>query len=41
MTAILVACGIGLYAVALFFAWALVYVGARPMPKPDGAEREG
>lgn len=40
MTALLVACGLGLYAAALFFAWALVYVGTRPMPKPDGAERE-
>lgn len=40
MTGLLVACGVGFYAVALFFAWALVRVGSRPMPKPDGAERE-
>ncbi len=40
MTGVLVACGVGLYAVLLFFAWALVRVGSRPIPKPDGAERE-
>lgn len=40
MTALLIVGDIGLYAAALFFVWALVYVGSRPMPKPDGSERE-